>query len=244
MQLGSPIVSWGVHERRELATRGWVLLDASPVLNLSGGAVLRWLDSLGSQLASSSPAWVHPVSAVTEVREVEESPCATLRAGPVPFHTDGMYLHYPPRYVVLLCEQPSNYAGETLLVRGDTCLSHLEDKLRRRLKAEKLWIRTGAFRSAKHLVCRHPDDDAEVLVFFDPALDVNGALQTAEGSSADDVILAVRTAVANTAPDRHSWRRGDVLVLDNYRVLHGRTPYRGSRVLLRLTVGPYAGAPR
>lgn len=51
------------------------------------------------------------------------------------------------------------------------------------------------------------------------------------GAIADDAVAAVLRAAVQTAV-RFTWRRGDMLVLDNLSVAHGRSPFDGDRLIL------------
>ena len=40
------------------------------------------------------------------------------------------------------------------------------------------------------------------------------------------------------------WHAGDILILDNMLISHGRTPFKGKRTVLASMFGPYSAVPR
>jgi alpha-ketoglutarate-dependent taurine dioxygenase len=56
----------------------------------------------------------------------------------------------------------------------------------------------------------------------------------ADGEAIADSLRAAIVAAFDAWTLAHSWRRGDVLVIDNWRSLHGRTPFVGPRRLLAM----------
>ncbi len=61
-----------------------------------------------------------------------------------------------------------------------------------------------------------------------------------DGSRIDEEMLAeIRTAF-EAEKVLFEWRKGDVLVLDNMRVSHGRTPFKGKRRILTAMGRPYS----
>jgi alpha-ketoglutarate-dependent taurine dioxygenase len=60
------------------------------------------------------------------------------------------------------------------------------------------------------------------------------------GDSIEDGVLdAVRTRLRENSV-LHQWKSGDVLLLDNMRVAHGRQPFKGARRLLAVLLDQYA----
>lgn len=49
--------------------------------------------------------------------------------------------------------------------------------------------------------------------------------------------LATTTALAATVTENMAWQLGDVVLLDNFRVMHGRRPFSGSRSILASLIG-------
>jgi (5R)-carbapenem-3-carboxylate synthase len=224
--------------REQLRSQGWVLIDGRSALGRDGPAT--WLERTAAELAAPH-VWPQPVGAPTVVRANPHSAYATLRAGAVPFHNDGLYLHTPPRYLLLLCEEPAADGGETLLVHGAAVLAALGAGLLERLRTTPIIVRVGDYRTQRCFVARHPDDRDEIVLLFDPTL-ADGALATlADGASAMPLLDALRDVVARVPARRHKWRRGDLLVIDNLRVLHARSAYTGERQLHRRLIGPHAG---
>ena len=54
----------------------------------------------------------------------------------------------------------------------------------------------------------------------------------ADGAPIDDALAEALRAAEHAAATRFDWHAGDLLLVDNHRVLHGREPYRGERQVL------------
>jgi alpha-ketoglutarate-dependent taurine dioxygenase len=53
------------------------------------------------------------------------------------------------------------------------------------------------------------------------------------GISEADLYAAVEDAVSRSVALIHSWRAGELLVVDNHTMLHSRAPFAGPRHMLR-----------
>lgn len=222
-----------------LRRHGWLLLRSQPPQALAAAA---------DALARSAPtAWPQPIGRPTLVRAQAGSPYATLRAGPAAFHSDGLHLNQPPRHLLLWCERPARHGGQTLLVRSRDVLEGMDATLQQRFRQTPVRVCTGDYRALRTLLAPHPDEGDETFCFFDPALADDGALEHADGSPASALIDAARAVIAQAPAWRHDWQPGDLLVVDNLRMLHARADYddgpgEAPRQLHRCVVGPWAGA--
>ena len=161
---------------------------------------------------------------------------------PVPPHTDGFaYGDHYPDYFLLNCAHASPDGGESFLVDGEAVVDHLAGRpgggaLVQRLQdiaidqAEPVMARSvtpviGRTPAGRLMLRRfphqRPSDDS-----VDPARDI--VMITAWSD-------AIATAAAS-AP-RFTLRAGDVAVVDNYRMMHGREAYADlDRLLWRVWV--------
>lgn len=184
-----------------------------------------------------------PGLAVGHPGTVEERPASQRsldRPDALPFHNEGLYLREPPHFLMLLCEAAPAEGGETLLLPGGAALAALASPMRDRLRMQRLRLRVGDFAWPRRLVVRHPDDGEELLQFCDPAIAADCALETLDGQPATEQVDAVRAALGRVAPITHRWTRGDLLLVDNHRLMHARRAWTGPRRLHRLLVGPHA----
>jgi alpha-ketoglutarate-dependent taurine dioxygenase len=63
-----------------------------------------------------------------------------------------------------------------------------------------------------------------------------------DGSPIDDALLAEIRRVYEEAAHRFFWQKGDVLLVDNFLVSHGREPFSGPRQILVAMANLYTGA--
>ena len=151
-------------------------------------------------------------------------------------HTDGTYSHDAPGVQLLLCISYEAKGGESIMVDGA--------RIAKRLAAEQPQVHadlarigvTGIYKGdgvvlrARRPILRHDETGRLVQVSFN-----NYDRDTVR--LADDDMRALYAGIrafdsmANE-PDmqwRYTLRPGDMLVFDNWRVLHGRGAFRGKR---------------
>ncbi len=161
---------------------------------------------------------------VTDVTVKPESRALVTSSKALDFHTD----HHRADLVAWYCHEQCDEGGETLLVDGRAVLRALPagdvDLLRRVLLYE-------------HMVFEG-DPDSFPLIERDGAKlyysywlvreDLDGETSAA--------LERFRSALHRVAPVRVRLKPGEMLVIDNRRVLHGRTEIKGSRLLRRYWV--------
>ena len=147
--------------------------------------------------------------------------------GEIPFHVDGAHLDQPPRYVVLACAKPGDAPAATSIVRLiDVVLS---PSYREQLDSTPFLVRNGR-RSFYSTIASW----RRSFVRFD--------LACMEPVSSDgiELIKVLSSALRECHRQNIIWQQGGIVIIDNWRALHGRSPRRGlvspDRSLLRVYV--------
>ncbi len=151
-------------------------------------------------------------------------------------HTDATYSHDAPGLQILLCLDYQAEGGDSLLVDG------LE--IGRRLAAERpadyatlrrvavpgRYLGDGTYLLAERPVFRHAPDGRLVQVSFNNYDRAPFRLPDAEMTAFYQAIAAFDHLANDPALQwRYGLRPGDLLIFDNWRVLHGRTAFAGNR---------------
>ena len=220
-----------------------VCTDPSGVLVLGGfptdddnAALLHLAHALGTPVPDTRmPGHAMEGNLVYRVEfnpENQDEHAYSATAGHFPLHTDGAHWKRPPQLVLLLCCRASSSGG-------DTTLAHVEDVLGR--------LEPGHIQQLVNVPVGFDDVDAPVLQQDPWRIRWNHAtLQrrhqrglwrphraTLDACQALEVVLAAlaERPALRLAP-------GELLVLDNTRVLHGRTTFgdTGNRLLKRVRV--------
>lgn len=228
---GSELHGWSTDDLASLDAHGWLLLNEQPA------------HALMPRAAGLAAAWGDPQLSVSGMGTVQADAglparhtAAPSTHGTVPWHTEGLYLRHPPQALLLWCQTAGDAGGDTLLLDGAAAARCLPQALAQRLRSVPLAVCTGDYR-AVHRLLAPAGSQAEVLRFCDPAIAPDCRIETAEGEHALDVTDAVRAALADAPAHRHAWRAGDLLVIDNRRMLHARAAFTGRRLLQRVLVG-------
>ncbi len=155
-----------------------------------------------------------------------QSLSARFGSGAFPLHTDGAYLRRPPRLLVLYCVRDTE-RRPTRLLRWD--LDPPSAGLLSKLHRETYWFQNGRHSFLDTIVAPQRG-----FVRFDSGCMIPATRQ----ASATLVELSTRLS-ARPCDDVH-WVDGMALIIDNWRVLHGRGTAAsfGTRTLLRLQLDP------
>lgn len=138
-----------------------------------------------------------------------------------PPHTDGAYHGDPPQIVMLYCERPAALGGESLLVSGkrlyQSMASHPRE-LRALHAPDALTIIRGGQSTTTAVF---PAQDRQRIVFR-----TDSAAALVPSLAARVACERLRKAALQPANQlRFTMQTGDLLVIDNTAVLHGRTAF-------------------
>ncbi|TRX75444.1 TauD/TfdA family dioxygenase [Pseudomonas mangiferae] len=198
-----------------------------------GEAMTRYCEGFG-------PLLYWPFGAVLELREEAAPEDHIFASHYVPLHWDGMYLQQVPEFQVFQCASaPAQGEG------GRTTFAHTPLALRLADEASRaLWAGTQGHyqRSAAHyssvarapLIERHPRRHYPVLRVCEPPVDgdpafINPSEYRFEGLGGDErgrLLGSLRQALYDPrAFYAHRWQSGDLLIADNFTLLHGREAF-------------------
>ncbi|MFC5829506.1 TauD/TfdA family dioxygenase [Nonomuraea insulae] len=159
---------------------------------------------------------------------------AGFGAGELEPHTDSSALAQPPRLVMLVCVQPADCGGESSVVDGAAVYADLAARSSDLLQALK---RPGTVRFG---------DPGYWGSVFEPTVDGRMTVRlrldglehfTSPVVEAVPVLRAVISRHVRVLP----LQPGQGYLLDNWRMLHGRRGFRGSRLMYRVLGDPVAG---
>src|ERR1700730_8937572 len=129
--------------------------------------------------------------------------------GSFPMHTDGAHRLQPPRFVVLVCMSPGTSPVPTTLIRfRDLKVTASE---RARLEAAPFLVRNGR-RSFYSTIC----SASRMFIRYD------AGCMMPQGPESEASVKLIAHRAREVGPTLVHWRTGDVLVIDNWTVLHGR----------------------
>lgn len=193
-----------------LSLNGWMLykLEIATPDNIASE-----IERIGSSLGKRTTGRAGALEEIVQPRHHENAHPRSLSAqyglNALPYHVELSHRTFPCRYVLLGCITPGKSCSETKLVDwrnlGFSCdeLSFLEQV--------PILVRNGR-RSFYSTIL----NSERTFLRYDPgcieAIDERGemAIKLVEQRLASGVVL------------EHKWSQGDILVIDNWRILHGR----------------------
>lgn len=211
--------------REQLARLGYWRGYASSVEAMTTAAAL-----LGAPVAArSGSAIVHDLKPSAPEEAHTKSLSALHGVAAFPFHTDGAHHRTPPRWVVMRCVNPGNSDRATLLL--DSAELGLRDDVWRLLERAVWWVSSGGRAFPASIVRSNPTGRT---IRYDA-----GCMKPAAAGFVESQCV-FESALESASPTPVSWKANDLLIFDNWRMLHARavgpTDDRGMRHLQRVLV--------
>ncbi|WP_165950192.1 TauD/TfdA family dioxygenase [Actinomadura sp. GC306] len=214
----------------ELRHQGWTLLRDQPFLRADATADPH--RCLGLAAGWGRPSARDGGRAAWPVRATRAGGTVSQTSGAAPLHTDAAYRERPEAGMCLFSVRPARDGGRTLLLDADTALADLPDRMLNRLRrADWSWrtpepfVPEAPFRAA---VVTLPPSGAAALRWRPDLLMCGDAEQRAAAEE-------FARHLARLPAVELALRPGDALILDNRRILHGRTAFGDpARMLVRV----------
>ena len=186
--------------KTSLENSGWVLLE-----NQSENDLNEILYTLGK------------VIFITDVVVKSESKAMVTSTKGLDLHTD----HHNANYILWFCIEQTDKGGETLILDADNIYSQLTPEQQAELHKINLF---------EHKI--FPDDkEFHPLVFTDE----NGKREfyysfwlVNRNDRENEALLSFQSLILSTEPIKRKLKINDILIIDNHRMLHGRTEIEGS----------------
>jgi len=212
--------------RARLHAIGWsVISGANSQLHLHE-QVKQVAEQLGRLVPGRNQALVEEVIPRSGASAYSSSLSSKFGLRRLPLHTDTAYWPTPCRFLVLACSGEENPVTPTVLLDSRTAA----------LSASEL----SACRSSPFLISNGRNSFYGCITAPNrPYLRVDPGCMLPMSPDAEMALALYSAAHNDHLLYRHHWQQGEILLIDNWRVLHGREDVRGApntRILLRATV--------
>ncbi len=205
-------------------------------------AFLSIAHALGGKILRDTRMPSRAMEADCTIYRVEEDPLNTDEYAysatnqHFPFHTDCAHFLHPPEVMMLFCCQPSKNGGKTILAHIDDILEKLNDEVKADLcRIEFPWWQ--GTRNVHAPILTKAKEDGKWLIRFNQAtlmreMGEDKFVKISTLKSLIDVLTAFETDPNKIL----TLSSGDLLIVHNQRVLHGRTAFSSGspRLLKRL----------
>lgn len=179
-----------------------------------------------------------------------------VNGGGMYWHSDGPWNSPPTRVTLLYCSRAPHIGGDTLFADMQESFDRLESKLKSRVIDAKSWMPCKTIRMRevesglrdstaggefladvfRPLVISSPQTGKSALYFNEAAIEnIVGLSKDESGELLRDI---VEHCAAEEVVYQHKWLEGDLLIWDNYRVMHKATKVGSamSKITWRVTV--------
>ncbi|MFH8348768.1 TauD/TfdA dioxygenase family protein [Streptomyces sp. NPDC018045] len=182
-----------------------------------------------------------PFGTVFDVRAHQDPEDHVFDTGFMPLHWDGMYVEFVPEFQIFHCVAAPGAAddGGTLFCDTTRVLADADPETLERWRGLTLRYRNAKVSHYGGLVVSpliepHPDAGFPVLRFLEPVPDgehiINRPDVRIDGLEGEEEAAELAAIRAATYDPRHhyvhTWQQDDVVIADNYTLLHTRVPYR------------------
>jgi alpha-ketoglutarate-dependent taurine dioxygenase len=153
----------------------------------------------------------------------------------VPVHWDGAF-HLEPRTLVFhcVCAPEAGAGGETTFVDSENIWNHASTAIRARWRKLELSYETEkkahyGGRITIPMVQHHPDKPVTILRYAEPVgSELNPVLMNVAGLPGEKEAFQAEMRELLYAPENlyaHEWQQNDLLLADNFSLLHGRRAF-------------------
>lgn len=216
---------------QQLANKGWAVLQRPDIVDRGADALLEFAKLFGEPVDRDGGCFVWPISSRNEHGTFSETKCAA------PLHSDAQYHDRPDRLFMLACVKAASSGGETIILEFADALRAVQDsgltERQRKLLAMPLWrwrVPTVFQTSSSAIISPpHPALTNRRIRWRRDNLVVEGSELLSLADHFDDILT--------TCPYRTTFplEPGQILICDNFRVLHGRTAFTDeTRMLFRV----------
>lgn len=197
----------------EVAIKGWSItkLPKHGHINLQT-ALMEIAKEIGDPLPNRGRAPFNVLKPFDVYSAPPKSLSALVGLGLQPWHVDLSHQLIPARYVLLGCIKNIATGGETEIISKD---NFLIDEYRDLYLSEPFLVKNGGHSFYSTLMTR----DSEYLR-FDPGC-MSGVTPAAKE------LMQVLTSQDLLPAYSHQWSVGDILIIDNWHMLHRRTKIEG-----------------
>ena len=215
--------------------------------NLSGDDQIRFCQAMGGTAVRGKPlarrrddadrmygGRIHMVTNVTE----DGTALGSFGEGEVWFHHDGSFRETPYAATVLYAIEVTSTGGETLFANMYAAYDRLSDGMKKRLEGLRAlniydYARTGRVRLDRDIseinhwihpiVVRHPDTGRKAL-FVSPLM--TARVEGLDSGESDALLEDLfRYVDDEELIFEHSWRVGDLVMMDNRCITHARRDF-------------------
>lgn len=179
---------------------------------------------IGTVAVGRNGAVIEPIIPRPIEAAEERSLSAVYGLSELPMHMDTAHYLRPARYLLLGCVNPG-HSGTQTRIAPISALKFSPSELSL-LGSTAVLVRTGR-RSFYSTIL----DNNRPFLRYDP-----GCMEPIDARG-EQAMHIVSDSISRIEVIRHEWRRGEILLIDNWKMLHGRTATAADdRLLLRVSV--------
>ncbi|CAF3417048.1 unnamed protein product [Rotaria sp. Silwood1] len=231
-----------IHEALSLG--GGICVVKNVPINDDNESYLSIAKSFGGELLRDLRMPSRSMEADSVIYRVEEDPLNTneyaysATNAHFPLHTDCAHFRYPAQVMMLLCCQPSmnDSGGKTILTDVDDVLKMLTEQQIRDLATNQFLWWQGENQQVQAPILTKTDDGRWRIRFNQATLRQEMGEDEFSKVSTLQSLIHILNEIEVDPSNSISLTSGDLLIVHNQRVLHGRTAFtsKSSRLLKRI----------
>ncbi len=134
------------------------------------------------------------------------------------YHTD----HHKAKYIIWYCHKQTDLGGDSILMDAERIYQQLSNEYKRQLASIELFEHKIFPDDKESYPLVETDEMGKRKFYYSFWLVKNEDKQ-------NPAMLEFQRLIRDTAPIRLNMKERDILIVDNHRIFHGRTPIDGSK---------------
>jgi len=155
----------------------------------------------------------------------------------IPAHNECAYTQQPPRLLALYCVENTTEGGAFFAVSPEQLINKIGDEYLPSLRDARFSCQMSNDAAAFETTLLRSTAAGEQVIFtsIDSMTGSSTYRLTSPVDSFSSKVIPRLSSVLNDPENRHrhNWRKGDFLVIDNLRLMHGREAFNGGERVLR-----------
>lgn len=163
-------------------------------------------------------------------------------SGEAEFHTDSQYIPIPEKFFILACQNPAIQWGDSLLIDSENILKNIKKKspqcYENMSSYQFLFLVPSSFtktwddRSIELLKAPIVSEEVPMRYREDTIRNAQKLVPTFFTAQHEEILEKIKESIEQSEKMQFRLERNDILVVDNHRLLHGRTDFSDSQRLL------------
>lgn len=174
----------------------------------------------------------NPENPIIKVKNDKTKNLKAMSNEDLEIHNECVYMENPPEYVLLYCVNWAENWWDFYIVNSEKIIKDLSERTMNILSNEEFLFKSQNWETERKVIFKHPTKKDNNIIFMSNIWIWNekrNKIMTPKNksTSTENAILEVRNKLENILhyAEFHNWKAWDLIIIDNYQVLHWREAF-------------------